>query len=211
MASASAGGSVSVVRGVSQEFTLERLARLHDMSHAGVMWRHDVDFDLDCAVQMARAEAERGIVSIFYLLPRSPDYNLFSDYGADIIEEIKDLGHRIGVHVDLGMPRYALVGDMTIGKIAEADYQLMRSFAERALSFHAPPADVLWRDVDGFDTATGLRWRGRYVGDSRGKFVMSPEELLADGKPAQIGLHGEWWFLPPDRAQALREQEATKP
>lgn len=62
--------------------------------------RHDVDIDLDKALQLARIEADHGIESTFFVLLSSGFYNIFSLLGRRFIEELVSLGHRIGLHFD---------------------------------------------------------------------------------------------------------------
>jgi hypothetical protein len=60
--------------------------------------RHDVDLTLDAALVMARLEAELGIVTTYLLMTESLFYNLASSEGVEAIEELRSLGHRVGLH-----------------------------------------------------------------------------------------------------------------
>lgn len=65
-----------------------------------VMLRHDVDFDLGKALDMARLEHAQGISSAYLVLLTSPFYNLFGDTAQEQLREILSLGHEIGLHFD---------------------------------------------------------------------------------------------------------------
>jgi len=65
-----------------------------------VLWRHDLDFSPQRALKLAKIEAELGVRSTFFLLPHSRFYNLFEKEISDIIFQIKDLGHELGLHFD---------------------------------------------------------------------------------------------------------------
>ena len=67
-----------------------------------VLMRHDVEFSLDAAVTMARADHDAGVRSTFFVQIGS-DYNLFEADGAEAVESILDLGHDLGFHYDLGL------------------------------------------------------------------------------------------------------------
>ena len=67
-----------------------------------VLMRHDVEFSLDAALTMARADRGAGVRSTFFVQIGS-DYNLFDADGAEAVEEILDLGHDLGFHYDLGL------------------------------------------------------------------------------------------------------------
>jgi len=83
--------------------------------------RHDVDFTLEYAVEMARAEAEHDIRSTYYILLHSETYNPLSPKNMKIIKEIKNLGHEIGWHVDT---RYLIPDEAAIiSSIAETEIE----------------------------------------------------------------------------------------
>lgn len=65
-----------------------------------MLWRHDVDIDMDRAVTMAKMEHERGICGTYFVLLRSEFYNLLEPRHMDSIRKIIALGHNIGLHFD---------------------------------------------------------------------------------------------------------------
>jgi hypothetical protein len=60
--------------------------------------RHDVDLSLDAALRMAELEAEEGASATYLLMTESVFYNLASREGADAIDRLRVLGHRVGLH-----------------------------------------------------------------------------------------------------------------
>ena len=62
--------------------------------------RHDVDFDLQKAWNMARAEQEEGFTSTYFFLLTSDSYNLLVPKNSKIIREIREMGHEISLHFD---------------------------------------------------------------------------------------------------------------
>jgi peptidoglycan/xylan/chitin deacetylase (PgdA/CDA1 family) len=62
--------------------------------------RHDVDWDLNAALRMARLENSMNIKSTFFVLVNTNNYNLFSFENQNIIQEIEGYGHEIGLHFD---------------------------------------------------------------------------------------------------------------
>ena len=56
-----------------------------------VILRHDVDFSLDCALEIAKIEREIGINSSYYFLLSSDSYNIFSKENQKIIREISEM------------------------------------------------------------------------------------------------------------------------
>lgn len=192
---------------VSQDFGLERLENL--LTHENVVIRHDVDYVPGSALQMARMEAGLNVSSVFYVRPNG-DYE-FADH-LDLFDEILRLGHEIGPHVDLRLERKAKVPDGYMIACCQQDYEIMHEHLpiSRFVSFHAPPRDVMWREVDGFVHSLNPKWMGRYIADSRGVFHRNPERELDLG-PILLNLHPEWWFLTAFEAERLRVKEAVKP
>jgi hypothetical protein len=60
--------------------------------------RHDVDLSLDAALRMAELEREEGATATYFLMTESVFYNLASGEGAAAIEQLRALGHRVGLH-----------------------------------------------------------------------------------------------------------------
>ena len=61
--------------------------------------RHDIEFSIDRALQMARIETkELGITSTYTVQLRNNTYNALSQKNIEIVQEIKNLGHSIGLH-----------------------------------------------------------------------------------------------------------------
>jgi len=60
--------------------------------------RHDLDNDLELALKMATIEHTMGIQSTYYLMIASSLYNCFSPENKQIVSEIIEMGHGIGLH-----------------------------------------------------------------------------------------------------------------
>lgn len=188
---------------ISQEFSLERLTALWALDRPGVFWRHDVDHDLACAVQMARREQRAGITATYYLRTEAPDYDCGGREFERAVEQLLACGHRLGTHVELGLPREARVEDFLLEIACENQTaKLARWPVERRVSLHRPGPDLLWREIEGYQHALDPSWRGRYVSDSRRRFRHFPEAVLRSPGAIQINLHPCWWFL--SRAEARR-------
>ncbi len=62
--------------------------------------RHDVDFDIKLAHNMASIENELGIVSTYFILTTCHSYNVLSEQNRKMLSEMVDMGHEIGLHFD---------------------------------------------------------------------------------------------------------------
>ena len=67
-------------------------------AEGAVILRHDVDLSLDAALRMAEIERDAGASATYFLMTESVFYNLESSEGADAIDRLLALGHRVGLH-----------------------------------------------------------------------------------------------------------------
>ncbi len=65
-----------------------------------VILRHDIDYDISKALRFAEVEKEMGVASTFFVLVTSDFYNIFSKKNSDMLKNILELGHEIGLHFD---------------------------------------------------------------------------------------------------------------
>jgi hypothetical protein len=98
---------------MSCDFSLAHYGELLDAARAGgycwaffdqkpqagdLLLRHDVDLSLEAALALARLEAEAGAAATYFLMRESVFYNLDSAVGRAALEELRALGHRVGLH-----------------------------------------------------------------------------------------------------------------
>ncbi len=69
-------------------------------SDGQLILRHDIDFDIQAALKMAKIEHEMGLKSSYFFLVGNASYNPFDKENAKAILEIKSLGHTISLHFD---------------------------------------------------------------------------------------------------------------
>ena len=60
--------------------------------------RHDIEFSIDRALELALIESELGISTTYTVQLRNNTYNALSEKNIALIHKIKDLGHNIGLH-----------------------------------------------------------------------------------------------------------------
>ena len=65
-----------------------------------IFLRHDIDFSLDYALELAQSEQKHGFCSTYFILLHSDFYNPYSVKEREIIRKIASLGHEIGLHYD---------------------------------------------------------------------------------------------------------------
>lgn len=110
--------------------------------------RHDVDVSVSLALEMARLEAEQGIYSTYFMMLRSPVYNLLSRANYIALGKIVELGHEIGLHFDAAHPQ---VDSDSLPDLVQEEANLLGRICKSkisAVSFHQPTQDIVEADID---------------------------------------------------------------
>lgn len=161
--------------------------------------RHDIDVDLGAALEIAKVEADLGIRATYFLMLRSPIYNLMSRSNTRLVQTILDLGHWLGLHYDEGFypdSRYMLEEWIRI----EANI-LMNLFGQeiKVVSFHQPSSRVLSGEIkltefvntyDSNDLAGFF-----YISDSNKVWKHDPYQIVTESLWPKLHLliHPLWW------------------
>lgn len=72
----------------------------YNKNHNKIILRHDVNFDLNKALNLAKIEKSINIKSTYFFLLSNKNYNIFNHSNLKIIKKIESLGHKIGLHFD---------------------------------------------------------------------------------------------------------------
>lgn len=197
-----------------------------------ILLRHDVDADMAAAVVMARLEAQLGIQSTFFLMWRSPCYNLMSRAGQNLAEKIVGFGHHIGLHYDQGFDSiHGYDHESTASHISKQVECLesLLSCQVHAVSFHQPSQALLQAGMDcgnkinTYDKSHLSDYR--YISDSNRVFPLWPSPSLvddpnnknyfqADSDPGmaladcfpqniQLLIHPMWWVYEDESCDAV--------
>ncbi len=175
---------------------------LPDPSEPWLMLRHDIDLDLDPAVEFATVEQAAGISSDYYVLTTSPFYNPFSARGREAIAAIVGAGHRIGLHFDS-----TVYGDVTLESLNAAcvvEAAALESIVGAPLvgvSFHRPLPGLIGAgpEVTAPYPHTYLKYfisEMEYCTDSTGRWRYGPPDerpAVAERKGLHLVTHPIWW------------------
>lgn len=176
-----------------------------------VYLRHDVDFHLYRADEMAQIDAEEGCGSTFFVLT-SGCYNPFLRENREIIERIAGFGHEVGLHYDLR--DYPVEQDAARRQLDYDVSQIERLSGQPVSSvcMHEPSAghEDYFRDADAYVHPHAARFGDGlvYISDScrawRDETLLS---LLETEAPERVllNLHSELWMAPEveDRVEYL--------
>ena len=147
--------------------------------------RHDIDNDLEKALELARIEQDLGVKSTYFVLVTSDFYNIFSNKSEKLLDAISKCGHDIGLHFDEVRYPEIKTSEDAIERILEEARLL--SFATgkpiNTVSMHRPSKMILEADlhIPGMLNSYGqVYFRDfKYVSDSRRCWREPIEELIA--------------------------------
>lgn len=109
--------------------------------------RHDIDVDLKAALSMAEIECGLGIKATYFLMLRSPVYNLFGRQNHKYVEEILKNGHTLALHYDEG---FYPSNDKNLQEHIETEANILeKMFGQKikTVSFHQPGPKVISNEI----------------------------------------------------------------
>ena len=168
-----------------------------------VLMRHDIDMDLQPALEIAKIEANLDVSSTFFFMLRTEHYNLFSKQGDYAISEILNLGHHLGLHFDCASyPNNISVEELAKACSKEVDI-LEKWFSKpvEIVSYHRPNQEVLVGNPEisapRHHTYMPLYTKKiKYYSDSRGVWKQGNplgSKEFKQKKPLHILIHPIWW------------------
>ena len=147
-----------------------------------ILLRHDVDFSLEYAYELANIEYDMGVFSSYYIYLHSELYNPLSPKSLGMIRAMSKMGHEIGLHYD---SRYD-VGqeDILMSRISES--------ATESVGHHWPASNEFINYSNllnpnkleyKYISDSGRNWRNGCLCQNIGKY----------GK-LHVSMHPEWWI-----------------
>jgi len=171
-----------------------------------ILWRHDVDFSLAYAFELAKIEAANKVRSTYFLLLHSRFYNLLEEENTNLVRKIMALGHDIGIHFDSHY--YNIQEEVMLAKYLRFEmsiYDTIFGKKMKVFSFHNTTPFTL--------SCTKPKYAGLintysnyfqntlpYCSDSNGYWRHKRlENILSDDsvKKLQVLTHPGWWHERP--------------
>lgn len=109
-----------------------------------VILRHDVDYAIDKAYQLAKLEAKLEVKSTYFVLLSGGFYNVAEKETYQKIQEINSMGHTIGLHFDEA--KYVEKNEKKIKDYVEREGQILESILDlpiKVVSMHRPSDELL--------------------------------------------------------------------
>lgn len=162
-------------------------------SKEGVVYlRHDVDFSVKSAYEMALIDQSLGINSTFFFLPNSELYNIYSKRALDLVNGIIEMGHDVCLHIDSD----TLSNLEIVTKCFKKYYPLSNT---GVISFHQPNAIPLnFHLLEGIIDVYSPRFFSEieYASDSGGEWKFGYPLYRPSFKRKgsfQLLIHPLWW------------------
>ncbi len=167
-----------------------------------VILRHDIDYDLQKAVEMAQIERSIGVKSTYFVLLTSDFYNVFSKKSNDLLKEIINNGHELGLHFDeVNYPEIEGNAEKIKEKILEECEVLSRTCKVpiTTVSMHRPSKMILESDLkipSVINSYGNEFFKGfKYLSDSRRRWREPVDEVIAAGTYQRLHIltHAFWY------------------
>lgn len=189
-----------------------RIGPFRDFSESDpyVILRHDIDFSITKAEEMAELDRHVGVQSTFFVLLTAPYYNPLWEENLQALRRIAAMGHEIGLHYDCS-------GFDALS--ADEQYHLIQTLAGcleshlgmhvKSIAQHKPTAATTRPEFPGYLDAYSQRFFRdiAYISDSRMMFRVKDVHAFFRGHArCQAALHPVWWYAKPrTRMQVFEE------
>lgn len=162
-----------------------------------VILRHDIDFSVLKAKEMAELDHKAGVAATFFVLLTSPLYNALSEANIQVMQQIIKLGHEIGLHYDCSTfenlqpnERYNQV--VTLANCLGNNLNIKIT----AISQHKPARSNIKENFPGYADAYSRPFFNdiAYISDSRMTFRGQDVYAFFRNNPrSQLLIHPIWW------------------
>lgn len=111
-----------------------------------ILMRHDVEYSVERAYELAKVESSMDFTSTFFFQWTNNSYNILSRKNKDLIKDMHERGHTIGLHfalngmTDMAQIRKQIAKEMDI-------LNSMFEFKIDTFSIHRPSKDVLRENI----------------------------------------------------------------
>lgn len=168
--------------------------------------RHDIDYTPERAIHFGEIENRLGIRSYYFVLINSAIYNIRENRHYHVFQELKKMGHEIGLHFDLSWDPNVAFEDIVTQ--CNREKQILRTLSDiepcSIISFHNPhkfKEMVLNKPVVGMEHTYEKRYftDTKYLSDSQGWYEGCVCKVFAEKRYPKIQLltHPYIWAAEP--------------
>ncbi len=172
----------------------------HQGSDKRVILRHDIDYSMERAVKLAQVEQDAGVQSTYFALLRTDFYNPASKHVTDMLQQIHDMGHEVGLHFD--EVAYQGCSAEELPELIRREAKLLGEICEfpiRCFSMHRPNRLTLEKDlqVEGLVNSYGQEFFRdfKYLSDSRRNWREPVLDIIRSGEYDKLHIltHAFWY------------------
>lgn len=166
-----------------------------------VILRHDIDYQPEAALRLARVEADFGISSTWFILLTNGLYNPMSPSVGKVLQELRTMGHEIGLHFDESAYESGSSPEQLAENIIK-ECGLLSALLETevsSVSMHRPSHATLEADlqVPGIINSYGKTFFRdfKYLSDSRKRWREPVLDIIRSGKYDRLHIltHAFWY------------------
>lgn len=168
-----------------------------------LLLRHDIDMSIARALELAELEHQMGVSSSYFVMITNELYNAFCSENARKLRKIIELGHDVGLHIDLAIYD---IDEATYEQVIRREVSLLEQIVDTRVtlvSYHRPATLLQGVDYERI-RLPGLicTYEPRYFreigfcSDSRGGWYHGhplDHEAVAAGRALQLVTHPIWW------------------
>ena len=188
-----------------------------------VIKRHDVDFSLENALNLALIESEQGVKSTYFLMLHCEFYNLLEKKNLEIVQRIEGMGHQIGLHFHADF--YDISDEKMLNSKIILEKTILENVLEREIrtfSFHNPTPFTMSFQNPSYGSLINCYSRYfqinlGYCSDSNGywRFDRMIDFIKKNSRrPLQILTHPIWWTKkidsPKNKILKLIDEQGSK-
>lgn len=165
-----------------------------------IILRHDIDMNLEKAVEFAEMEKELGVYATYFILMTSDFYNICSKRNVEAICKIKQLGHNIGLHFDEVRYQKISIDELKTNILKEVNLmEEILEFPITSMSMHRPSKEIIEANLkfDCLINSYGKEFMKtfKYVSDSRMNWREPVEKVIISRKYTKLHIltHPIWY------------------
>lgn len=173
-----------------------------------VILRHDIDFSPSNAINIARIESELGVKSIYFVLISTEFYNVFSKETFELLKQILEMGHEIGLHFD--EQRYNINSLEQMKDYVSKEVSILQNALDtevNVVSMHRPSRFVLNNNIKFKNLINSYNKKYfeemKYISDSRMYWREDVMDILNSNKYNKLHIltHPFWYSEKSDKIQ----------
>jgi hypothetical protein len=92
--------SECIERAIQMGYKFYTFSTYEERNEQCIIMRHDIDFSIERALEMAKIEQSLGITATYFVRLHAKTYNPFEFNSYVILQKIKDMGNEIGLHTE---------------------------------------------------------------------------------------------------------------